>query len=374
MLQYGIVTTFATLVGIPATVTGGMLTGKHSVKNISILTSWIGPAVILGYYVSNSWTVLSIPILVGAAGSLGSAAGRQLVADATVHRSRTAQISVYQTLTAVPSMFAPLLGGYLVHSMGTVEGFRLGALIALAMAPVSTVLLVRFLREVPRADTTGQDQAGQKITAKISSYPKEFWSNLARLPRDLVPLLSAYILVIVANSVTGPYLIFYGTTIARLDTLQWGLILTIQLAFANIVRTPLGIVSDRFDKRKVLLVSVLATAPLSTLLVFEHSFLGILGIMVAMVATGVSYGPTHEALQIELTPRERRPALFAIFDVLRSLSVSAGTLVGGVLFTASYALPFYGFTALELCAGAVIGFAFLRNPARRRPANAPLSG
>ncbi|MDE1765685.1 MAG: MFS transporter [Thaumarchaeota archaeon] len=371
VLQYGTITTFATLIGIPATIGGGAIAGRHSLKKIAILTSWIGPAVIFGYYFSSSWTVLSIPILIGAVGAVGSTAWRQLVSDATVQKSRTAQLSLYQTLTTLPSMFAPLVGGYLVHTMGTVDGFRVGALVALAMSPISTILLVKFLRE--KGSNMIQIEHRQSAHNRpeplesASRYTKDFWSNFTKLPKALIPLLSAYVLVIVANSTTSPYLIFYGTAIAKFDSFQWGIILSLQLLFANMVRTPLGIISDRFDKRKVLLVSVITTAPLSTFLILENSFWGILGILLAMIATGVSYGPTHEAIQIEMTPRERRPALFAIYDVLRNASVSAGTMIGAVLFTINYALPFYGFTIIEVCAGAIIACAFFRKSWRQKP-------
>lgn len=287
------------------------------------------------------------------------------MADATVQKSRTVQLSLYQTLTAVPSMFTPLVGGYLVHTMGTVDGFRAGVLIALAISPISTILLAKLLRERDLKQSHAvQDvllpheiKKSQPLESVFCHY-KDFLSNITRLPKALVPLLTAYVLVIVANSTTSPYLIFYGTTIAKMDSFQWGMILSLQLVFANLIRTPLGIVSDRFDKRKVLLVSVVTTAPLSTFLMFEHSFWGILGILLAMIAAGVSYGPTHEALQIEMTSREKRPALFAMYDVLRNVSVSAGTIIGAAFFTVYYALPFYSFTIMEVCAGAIIACMF----------------
>jgi predicted MFS family arabinose efflux permease len=108
------------------------------------------------------------------------------------------------------------------------------------------------------------------------------------------------------------------------------------------------------------------TAPLSIFLVFANSFLGILGILLAMVATGISYRPTHEALQIELTPREKRPALFAIYDVLTNLSTSAGTMIGAVLFTISYTVPFYGFTAIEAAAVVILALSFFTKKGKRR--------
>ncbi|MDE1727245.1 MAG: MFS transporter [Thaumarchaeota archaeon] len=373
VLQYGIIATFATLIGIPSTIAGGVITGRHNLKKIAIMTSWIGPAILFGYYLSNSWAVLSIPILIGAIGGISSTAWRQLVADATVQKNRTAQLSLYQTLTTIPSIFAPLVGGYLVYTMGAVDGFRLGAIIALMISPISTILLVKFLREnelkplhVKPEQSLLHNRKNPESFESVFYHSKNFWSNLVTLPKALIPLLSAYILVIVANSIMGPYLIFYGITIAKLDSFQWGIILSMQILFANLVRTPLGIVSDRFDKRKILLLSVITTAPLSIFLILEHSFWWILAILLAMIATGVNYGPTHEALQIELTPREKRPALFAVYDVLRNVSASAGTIIGAILFTISYALPFYSFTAIELCSGAIITCAFFLKPGKQR--------
>src|SRR5437660_5587302 len=141
VLEYGMITTFATLIGIPSTIAGGGIVQRHSLKKIAILTSWIGPCILLGYYFSHSWITLSIPILIGAAGTIGSVAWRQLVADATIQKSRTAQLSLYQTLITIPLIFSPIVGGYLVHTMGTIEGFRLAVLIAIVTSPISTLLL-----------------------------------------------------------------------------------------------------------------------------------------------------------------------------------------------------------------------------------------
>ena len=279
-----------------------------------------------------------------------------------MQKRRTAQLSLFQTLTTLPAIFAPLLGGYLVHSMGTIEGFRAGIILSLAISPISTLLLVRFLREntpVPSHHQAAEEACAGKITAGSILRPKHLLDRVSRLPRPLIPVLSAYGLVIAANSMTSPYMIFYATSIAKLDSLQWGMIMSLQLFFASMIRTPLGIVSDRFDKRKVLFMSATATAPLATLLVLVHSFIGILGILLTMIATGITYGPTHESLQIDLATSYRRPAMIATHYILKSTSASIGTVVGGMLFMINYPLVFYGFSILEGFAAAIIGMTFL---------------
>ena len=364
VLQYGIITVFATLIGIPSTIMGGAMTYRHGLKKIIVMASWLGPSVLIGYYFSHSWIVLCVPILLGAAGSLGSVATRQLVADGTIQENRTAQLSLYQTLTAIPSIVTPLVGGYLVHTFGTGEGFRLGILIALAISPIPIILLIKYLRQSNQGTTATREEHPGAVSLVLDRY-RNFYSNLALLPRVLVPLLVVYASVIVASSMVNPYLIFYSTNIAKLDTFQWGMILSLQVLFANIARTPLGILSDRFDKRKVLLVSLIATAPLPVFLAFENSFWAILGIMLAMVAAGINYRPTHEALQIELTPRQRRPALFVIYDILTNLCTSAGTLIGALFFTISYTIPFYSFTVIEIFAAMILALSFFRQKEKK---------
>src|SRR5581483_4674483 len=72
-----------------------------------------------------------------------------LIADATSQKSRAGQLSLYQTLAGIPGMASPAIGGYLVSAIGIQDGFRAGILVAAAASVLSTVLLIRFLREEP---------------------------------------------------------------------------------------------------------------------------------------------------------------------------------------------------------------------------------
>ena len=361
VLQYGMVTTFATLISMPSTLLGAAMTQRFSLKKISVFTSALGICISLGYYFSTSWITIALLTLIAAFASISSTAWQQLVADSTVTKNRTAQLSLYQTLTAIPLIFSPLLGGYLIHSLGTIDGFRMGILISFAISPISLVLILRHLREhkpaVPDNDKTTHSTQGP--LASLSYHFTEFYKNLKLLPKPLIPLLGSIGLVVMANSMINPYLIFFSTNIAKIDSFQWGLILSCQMLVANVIRTPLGMVSDKFDKKKLLFISVVMTAPIPLFLVYLKLFWGILAVVIAMTATGINYGPTHDALQIELTPREKRPALFAVYGILRNVSTSVGTIIGAALFTINFALPFYGFAIVEGCAGGIIAFAFL---------------
>ena len=377
VIQYGLVSGMAMLAGIPSTIIGGAIVPKQRLKRVAVATSWIGPCIFLGYYFSSNWIALSAVMVMAAASSIGSTTSRQLIADATIKKNRAGQLSLYQTLSTLPAMFSPAIGGYLVSVMGISEGFKLGVIFAIGASAISNVFIIKYLRDGAVTSTNVRQNASsenrfmflRKISADIAQRLRghslhlkqtfalhfaNFFRNTASLPGSLAPLLSAFALVTAANAAAGSYFIFYATGIAKLDTFQWGLILSSQLVLANLIRTPLGMIADRHDRRKVLLLAILLTAPLPTIFVFMHSFWGMLVVSLILVATGIHYVPTHEAYQIELTPREKRPALFVIYDVLSNAARFGGVVLGGLLFTVSYVLPFYTFTVLEVCAAGII--------------------
>ena len=369
--QYGLASGIAMLAGIPSVVAGGAIVPKYCLKRVAVATSWIGPAVFAAYYFSANWMTLAVIMVIAAASTIGSTTSRQLIADSTATKKRAGQLSLYQTLSTLPSMFSPVIGGYFVSTMGISEGFKMGILVGIAASAASTTFLIKYLRDTHnqqdpsqhKSSTLGTALTGIAHSAATCSLPlwrrmtslfAGFVKNTASLPRSLAPILGAYALVSAANALAGSYFIFYATDVVRIDTFQWGIILSAQLVLANVIRTPLGMVADRYERRKVLFLAILMTAPLTTVFVLMHSFWGILAVSLALVATGIHYVPTHEAYQIELTPREKRPALFVVYDVLSNASRFAGVVLGGILFTVSYVLPFYTFTALEGCAACII--------------------
>ncbi|GEM_PF-795096 len=366
--QYGIVTAMGLLVGTFFTIIGGAVVHRHRPTRILAASSLAAPAALVGYYFSRDWFVLAIIMVLAATASISLPSGRQMVADSTTAKRRATQLSTYQLFGSLPSMFSPIIGGYLVSVFGTVPGFRIAAVIAAGLSFCVTFILFRFLREdktllhnaenypKPLVSTDPAKPAASLVAVfrSVSRAPVAFLKNVASIPAVLVPIMSAFVLVTVANSIVGSYFIFYATDIVKLSSLQWGIIVSAQVILANILRVPLGMLADRLDKRTVLVLSIAMTAPLPALFTLVHSFLGILAISLAMVATGIHYLSTHEALQIDLTPRQKQPVVFSVYDSSGNLAKFVGVIAGGMLFAANYALPFYAFTIIEGLAAAIV--------------------
>jgi MFS family permease len=147
--------------------------------------------------------------------------------------------------------------------------------------------------------------------------------------------------------------------------LEWGIIASLQFLLLSVLKIPGGWFSDRFGKRKVMVVSVVTCAPCTILFTLSHSFIEALTVALLLIVTGIYYAPAHEALQADLTPRMMRGRVTALWEVGNAFSGALGTLIGGFLFqTVNPAMPFYLFTAAELTA-ALILISIVKEPTRK---------
>ena len=171
------------------------------------------------------------------------------------------------------------------------------------------------------------------------------------LPTGLKPLMISYALVMFANGAVGQYYILYANNVIGLTNLEWGAIVSLQLLLVIILKIPGAWLSDKFGKRKIMILSAATCAPCAVLFTLAHSFVQALIAALLLIVTGIYYAPAHEALQADLTPRTMRGRITALWGICSAISTALGILAGGFLFQmVSPAVPFYLFTAAELVA------------------------
>ena len=116
----------------------------------------------------------------------------------------------------------------------------------------------------------------------------------------------SYALVVFANGAVGQYYILYAYDVVGITALEWGIIAGLQFLLANILKIPGGWLSDKFGKRKIMMISVLTCAPCTILFILSQSFFQTLTVALLLIVTGIYYVPAHMALQSDLTPRIMR--------------------------------------------------------------------
>jgi len=343
-ITLGLMTAMASLIGCAMLLIGGIIADYYGRRRIMVLTAFYSVFFPLLYAVIRDWRLFASLAAVSAFGSISNPASHALVVDSISLEKRTTGIASLQVISSLPATIAPLIGGWLIHKYGLLDGFRLACMYTATTAFISAFIIFLFLKETFRRRLI--------IDSNFSNPSKlrDVMMFSRSLPTSLKALMLSNALIAFANGAVGPYYILYASSVIGLTTMEWAPIASLQ-SLGIALKIPGGWLSDKFGKRKIMILSVLTCAPCTVLFALSRSFFQALVAALLLIITGIYYGPSYEALQADLTPRTMRGRIAALWQLSSSLSRALGTLMGGFLFqVVDTTLPFYLFTAAELLA------------------------
>lgn len=344
-LTLGLMASIASVIQCVMLLLGGFIADYYGRRRIMVLTAFYGIFFPLLYAVIQDWRIFAVLSIISALGVISNPASHAIVADSIPPQKRTTGIASLQVVSSLPVIIAPLIGGWLIQNHGLLEGFRLTCMYAAATAFTSAFFIFLFLKE------THRHKLAPKLNSPNFNTLRGFMRPPRPLPTGLKPLMISYALVMFANGAVGQYYILYANNVIGLTNLEWGAIVSLQLLLVIILKIPGAWLSDKFGKRKIMILSVVTCAPCAVLFTLAHSFVQALIAALLLIVTGIYYAPAHEALQADLTPRTMRGRITALWGICSAISTALGILAGGFLFQmVSPAVPFYLFTAAELVA------------------------
>jgi MFS family permease len=358
-ITLGLMASIALLVQFIMYPLGGFIADYYGRRRIMVLTAFYGVFFPLLYAVTRDWRLFAALSIISALGAISNPASHAMVADSIPPEKRTTGIASLQVISSLPVTVGALIGVWLITSRGLLDGFRLACMYVAATAFASALIVFLFLKETLRP----------RLAAKQNFLNPSTWISFMKpqdpLPTSLKALIVSYALVTFANGAVSYYYSIYANHVIGITLLEWGIIAILQWLLASVLKVPGGWASDRFGKRKVMIVSVLTCAPCTILFTLSRSFVGVLVVALLLIVTGIYYAPAHEALQADLTPRTVRGRITGLWGVSSAFSGALGTLIGGLLFqTVNPALPFYLFTAAELTA-ALLLIIIVKEPVRK---------
>lgn len=358
-IALGLMTSIASIIQCFVFFLGGFVADHYGRRRIIVYAAFYSILFPLLYAFIQDWRIFIASTIIAAFGAASNPASHAIVADSISPEKRTTGIASLQVVSSLPMMFAPLIGGWLIKIYGLIDGFRLACIYTAVATLASALIILFFLKE------TIQNRVGQKPKLLSNDTLKDFTKRLTQLPNSLRALLISYALIVFANGLVGQYYILYAKEVIHLTDTDWGIIVSLQILLANILRIPGGWISDKFGKKKVMIISVLTCAPCTIIFVLSQSFLQTVVAALLLIATGIYYASAYEALQADLTPKAVRGRITALWDIGNAVSVALGALIGGFLFKiVNPATPFYLFTAAELVAAFLIIIA-VREPSEK---------
>lgn len=355
----GLMTAAALVIQCAMFLLGGIIADHYGRRRIIVLSAFYGISFPLLYAITRDWRTFALLIVLSALGTVSRPASQALVIDSIQPKKRTTGIASLQVISSIPVPIAILIGAWLIQNHSLLDGFRLACIYAAAAALASAFVVLLFLKETLRSKVAG------KLTFPKFNAFRSFMKLPHQLPTSLKALIVSYALIMFANGAVGQYYILYAHDVIKLTDPEWGLIVSLQFLLAIVLKIPGGHFSDKFGKRKIMIISAATCAPFAILFTFSRSFVQALIVALLLIVTGIYYAPAHEALQADLTPRAMRGRITALWDVSNAVSAALGALIGGFLFQiVNPAAPFYLFAAAELMA-ALFLVSVVREPVKK---------
>ena len=328
---------------------GGRIADHYGRRKVIVMAAFYAILFPMLYALIRDWRIFIATSVISAFGAASSPASHATVADSIPAGKRTTGISTLQVVSTFPMIFSPLIGGWLIETYGLQSGFRLACVFVAGTTLVSAVILLLFLKETMRQRNGQESRVLGNSTVSIRGRLS------ARSLHSLVALLFSYGLIAFANALVSSYYILYATQVIGLDAPHYGIIVSLQILLTILLKIPGGWASDRFGKKKIMIVSILTCTPCVVMFTFSRSFLQAAITMILLTITGMYYAPSHEALQADLTPREIRGRATSFWDISGAVGGALGASLGGIFFqTISPATPFYAFAVVEVVAALLI--------------------
>jgi len=358
-LTLGLMTSLTSMIQCIILLLGGFIADYYGRRKIIVFTAFYSVIFPLLYAFVQDWRILVALSIMGVLGTVSAPASQAIVVDSLPPAKRTTGIASLQVISSLPLIIAPVIGGWLIQNQGLPDGFRLACMYAVATAFTSALIVFLFLKETLR----------RRLVPRSNVMNSSKLMNTMKLPRSLPKGLTAlmipYALVVFANGAVGRYYILYASNVIGITALEWGIIAGLQILLANTSKIPGGWLSDKFGKRKIMIISVLTCAPCTILFSLSQSFFQALTVALLLIVTGIYYRPAHTALLSDLTPRVMRGRITAFFGIASALSAASGSFIGGFLFqSVSPVTPFYLFTVAEIIAAFFL-ISILREPVKK---------
>lgn len=242
-----------------------------------------------------------------------------LVADIAPPELRGASFGLRQSLDTIGAFVGPLLAIGLMWLTG--DRFKVVFWIAVIPAFLSVALILIAVQEPERPKAMGRVRLPLRREA-LGRLGAAYWWVVAIGAIFTLARFSEAFLVLRAQSI--------GLPLALIPVV----LVLMSLAY-SLSAYPIGILSDRMDKAKILIVGLALLVVADVVLAFAS---GIIAVGVGVMLWGLHMGFTQgllSALVAETAPEELRGTAFGMFNLICGLGLLAASIIAGALWDAA---------------------------------------
>jgi MFS family permease len=276
----------------------------------------------LVYLFSPSWPFLFLGLAFAMAWqSMASPAIFATIGDALPPARRAMGFTVQSMLKRIPTVVSPLLGGALIGSLGLQAGIRTGLLVTIVFVGITIPLL--FTINVP---------LGFRDSVRLWGVWNSFHSTLKRL-------LVSDIAIRTCEGMADIFVVLYVTNISGVTIPRYGILVAVQLATAILVYIPSAKMADRLGRKPFVIATFLCFAlfPVAVVVAPGNGWLVCAFIIGGLREVGE---PSRKAAIVDLAQDNLRARTVGLYYLVRSLSITPASAIGGLLWRIRPETPF----------------------------------
>lgn len=318
-----------------------------------------GLAMVFFAYATTLWGLLAAQVLQGTAYALLWLAASAIVADLAGAGQRARAFGNISQSANQGGIIGTFIGFGILFSSGIASSWKQLFLMYAAAGLVAALIAWRRMPE------TLPDTVPDTVPGTVTKVESSVWQGLRaiRVSRSLMALLFAGLITGASSAMISPILMIFlqEKFQAGVTDLAWAF-LPSAMVWA-VLPTRLGGLADRFGRKPLMVVAMLAAAVNSFVMPRLSSLVTLAALWAIEAVCFAASGPASQALITDLTEEHQRGRVFGAFALSGGLGAVLGPLAGGWLYdTANQSAPFIANSAALVVGALVLGL-FLKEKA-----------
>jgi MFS family permease len=287
-------------------------------------------AVLVGAVFFISWSAISLPAMM------------DLISTVVPKSKRTMGVSVQSLIRRVPKTLGPFVGGAFILGFGVegsatgsflhrLGGVRLAFVLALLLAVVAMIAQQILIEE----------DASEKARSKARNAELSPLRLYRQMNPHLRNLLVSDILIRFCERIPDLFVVIWVTqSLMALGQVQdkaawwFGILSVVENVTAMLIYFPVAWMADQFGKKPFVAITFVFFTLFPLALLLAHSLWVFFPVF---VLRGLKeFGePTRKALIMDLSPEDRKAAMFGLYYLIRDIVVAFAAFGGAVLWLIS---------------------------------------
>ncbi len=331
---------------------GGLIADRYGRRKLILFGTVLrtfGPVL---YLMASSWEWVIPGAVVAGMTSLYMPAFNAIIAESLPSGRRSTGYGVYNTITRVPNIIAPLLGGILVDMYGLYRGVRMFLLMQIGASILG--IIIRFINL--------QETIVHKKGKRPSMIPTA--ETFRELPRPIFVMMIVSIIGSFSGRLVMDYTNLYALDILKITPTHLGLITSIAGLVQMVFTLPSGMLADQYGRKNNIMVSRVI-APVTQYFMAAVSGFWPYMFVRSFNAIGLAFGgggvqaggSAWNALIADIVPSHKRATVNGVIGTLTAVVAAPSSVIGGWLWETFYPqLPFQLSAVIGLVAAAVFWF------------------